>query len=81
MLGYLKRGGEFNQSEKGRAGRFASLKSVTLCSLRTFPLVFIIGSRKSRTREGRILHILDRRGKKERARQPSTTSFLVIEKN
>lgn len=46
----------------------------------TFPLVFIIGSRKSRTREGKILHILYRRGKKERARQPSRTSFLVIEK-
>lgn len=80
MLGYLKPGGELTQSEKGRAGRFASLKSVTLFSLRTFPLVAIIGSRKFRTREGRILHILYGRGKKERARQPLTTSFLVIEK-
>lgn len=79
-MGYLKPGGELTQSEKGRAGRFASLKSVTLFSLRTFPLVAIIGSRKFRTREGRILHILYGRGKKERARQPLTTSFLVIEK-
>lgn len=71
---------QVNQSEKGRAGRVASLMSAALFSIQTLPLVFIIGSRKSRTREGRIPRILYRRGKKERERQPSTTSLLVVEK-
>lgn len=79
-MGYLEGRGELKQPEKGYAGRFAFLKSGTLFSLWTFPLVFIVGPRKSRTREGRILHILYRRGKKESEFRLLTTSFLVIEK-